>query len=210
MKDWKIIVLAVVVAGLAAYAGFQLSAVRPMSGTDPGIDPAYREVTATNPAEVRIKDLEGREHSLSEWAGKILVVNFWATWCPPCVIEIPAFVELQTTLGARGLQFVGIALDDPVAAATFATARGINYPVLAGEDDVAQLMQRLGNHIGALPFTVVFDRSGAVVHTQQGEWAIDDARHVLEPLLDPPAPARQVARSESAAPHQPGISANGP
>lgn len=181
LRDWKILLAALLVAGLAAYAGFRVSSARAPSG-----------VTAHD--EIRIQDLEGREHSLSEWTGKLLVVNFWATWCPPCVVEIPAFVRLQAELGPRGLQFVGIALDDPAAAAKFATDRAMNYPVLAGEDNVAQLMRGLGNSIGALPYTVVFDRAGGIVHTQQGEWPLDAARRVLEPLLEVPPAARQVAR----------------
>ena len=195
MKEWKILLLALVAASLSAYAGFRISSTRvqatPASDT---ATPVPLEMIAVAMDEIRIKDLEGREHSLSEWAGKILVVNFWATWCPPCVVEIPAFIKLQAEFGARGLQFVGIALDDPVAAGKFATERAINYPILAGDEEVARLMEGLGNTIGALPYTVVFDRQGQIVHTHQGEWTRADARRQLEPLLDPLPPNQQVAR----------------
>jgi thiol-disulfide isomerase/thioredoxin len=195
MKDWKILLLGCVVASLSAYAGFRLSSTgAPAGAAADTSDPAQLPVTTSSKNEIRIEDLAGREHSLSEWTGKILVVNFWATWCPPCVVEIPAFVQLQSELGARGLQFVGIALDDPVAAGKFATSRAMNYPVLAGDDNVARLMQSLGNTISALPYTVVFDRAGRIVHTQQGEWQMEDARGVIEPLLEPVSSNRQVAR----------------
>ncbi len=195
MKEWKILLLALVAASLSAYAGFRISSTRVQaSPARDTTDPVPLEMTAVARDEVRIKDLEGREHSLSEWAGKILVVNFWATWCPPCVVEIPAFMELQRDLGARGLQFVGIALDDRVAAAKFTTERAINYPILAGDEEVARLMQGLGNAIGALPFTVVFDRAGHIVHTQQGEWELTEARRILEPLVDPLPDNQQVTR----------------
>ena len=121
------------------------------------------------------------------------MVNFWATWCPPCVTEIPGFVELQTKYGSRGLQFVGIALDEVIATAKFSRDRGINYPVLVGEDNVAQLMRGYGNAIGALPFTVVFNRAGKIVHIHQGEWSSVDALAVIQPLL---APAPQPATRE--------------
>ncbi len=195
LKDWKILVVALVAATLSAYAGFKVSSARaPLRADLESTMPAPRALLSVAKEEARIKDLEGREHSLSEWGGKILVVNFWATWCPPCVVEIPAFIKLQADFGARGLQFVGIALDDPKAAAKFATERAINYPILVGDDDVARLMESLGNTIGALPYTVVFDRQGQIVHTHQGEWAPADARQLLEPLLDPQPGNQQVAR----------------
>jgi thiol-disulfide isomerase/thioredoxin len=195
MKDWKILCIALVAATLSAYLGFTVSSARaPLQANSEATTPVPRALTPVVNEEARIKDLEGREHSLSEWAGKILVVNFWATWCPPCVVEIPAFIKLQTDFEARGLQFVGIALDDPQAAAKFATERAINYPILVGDDNVARLMEGLGNTIGALPYTVVFDRQGQVVHTHQGEWTPAAARQLLEPLLDPPPGNQTVAR----------------
>ncbi len=185
MKHWKVVVLVLIVGGAAAFAGFRLSRdTRPAPRAVAG---STLPVSGEASPEIRIKDLEGREHSLTEWRGKILVVNFWATWCPPCVIEIPGFVQLQSELQSQGLQFVGIALDDSAAAGQFAHARGINYPILAGSDNVMHLMEGLGNGIGALPFTVVFDREGHPVHTQQGEWAVRDVRRTLAPLLDPGA-----------------------
>ncbi|MCB1749015.1 MAG: TlpA family protein disulfide reductase [Gammaproteobacteria bacterium] len=126
---------------------------------------------------------DGSAHRLDEWAGKLLVVNFWATWCPPCLREIPAFVELQDRHGAAGLQFVGIALDQAEPVADFVADKAINYPVLVGNEDVARFMQELGNQIGGLPYTVVFDRDGEVVLTHQGEWDADAARTALEGLL---------------------------
>ncbi len=195
MKDWKILFVALVAATLSAYAGFKVSSVRaPLKADSEATMAAPPTLIAVAKEDARIKDLAGREHSLSEWAGKILVVNFWATWCPPCVVEIPVFIKLQAEFGARGLQFVGIALDDPVAAGKFATERAINYPILAGDEEVARLMEGLGNTIGALPYTVVFDRQGQIVHTHQGEWTPADAHRLLEPLLDPRPANRQVAR----------------
>jgi thiol-disulfide isomerase/thioredoxin len=127
---------------------------------------------------------DGTSHRLDEWAGKVLVVNFWATWCPPCLREIPAFVALQARHGEAGLQFVGIALDQAEPVAAFAADKGVNYPVLVGDENVARFMQALGNEIGGLPYTVVFDRTGEVVLTHQGEWAAEEAAASLEGLLE--------------------------
>lgn len=148
-------------------------------------DPVSKAPTAAaDPLTAAFPDLHGQRHTLGEWRGKVLVVNFWATWCPPCLKEIPAFVELQRQHGAAGLQFVGVALDAREEVASFVAKREINYPILFGEEDVARYMQEQGNKIGALPFTLVFDRSGALRHAQQGEWAAADAARKLTELLD--------------------------
>jgi len=110
-------------------------------------------------------------------------VNFWATWCPPCVKELPAFVRLQRKYGPQGLQFVGIALDGREEVANFVAEHGIDFPVLVGEEDVARYMQRLGNTIGALPYTVVVAPDGTIHHTQQGEWPEADAARVIAAAL---------------------------
>jgi thiol-disulfide isomerase/thioredoxin len=127
----------------------------------------------------------GRE-ALSAWAGKIIVLNFWATWCPPCLREIPAFVELQTAMGPDGVQFVGIALDQAEPVQAFVTDKGVNYPVLIGDQDVARFMVTLGNTIGALPYTVVLGRNGEVVTSHQGEWDAEAAGAILRKLVETP------------------------
>ena len=73
-------------------------------------------------------DVEGREQALGQWQGKVLVVNFWATWCAPCREEMPEFVRAQAELGGKGLQFVGIAVDQADKVRQFAQEIGINYP----------------------------------------------------------------------------------
>src|SRR5512137_44966 len=78
---------------------------------------------------VALPDAKGREQSIGQWKGKVLVVNFWATWCVPCREEMPEFVKAQQELGPRGLQFVGIAIDEVAKAEAFAAELGLNYPV---------------------------------------------------------------------------------
>jgi thiol-disulfide isomerase/thioredoxin len=165
------IVLAAVVAVAAAGAGFGANWWRVSERPDAD---AAGALLAT-----RLPDLEGREQALSQWQGKVVVVNFWATWCAPCREEIPMFVRFQDRYRSRGLQFVGIAIDrrDPVA--RFAQEYQVNYPLLMGHIDTLELSRKIGNRAGGLPFTLVFDRRGRLAGTALGE--LKEAR--LEALL---------------------------
>ncbi|HZM46305.1 MAG TPA: TlpA disulfide reductase family protein [Burkholderiales bacterium] len=115
-----------------------------------------------------LKDLEGGSKAIESWRGKVLVINFWATWCVPCRKEIPEFVKMQESHGVRGLQFVGIAFDQPQPVGDFARELGINYPLLMGGLDTMALMRESGNKAGVLPFTLVLDRKGKVARTHRG------------------------------------------
>jgi thiol-disulfide isomerase/thioredoxin len=77
-----------------------------------------------------LPDVEGNAQALRQWQGKVVVLNFWAPWCPPCRQEIPGFIRLQQRLGAQGLQFVGVALDAPAKVRAFVAETGVNYPIL--------------------------------------------------------------------------------
>lgn len=115
-----------------------------------------------------LPDLAGHDQPLAQWRGKVLVVNFWATWCAPCRDEMPHFVSVQTRDGVKGVQFVGIAVDDPDKVRTFAQEVKLNYPALIGGYGAIELSKTLGNELAALPFTIVVDRQGRVAHTQLG------------------------------------------
>ncbi len=128
-------------------------------------------------------DLKGKPRKSNEWGGKVMVLNFWASWCPPCREEIPAFVGLQQEFASKGLQFVGIAIDDPAEVAKFSAEQNINYPVLLGDTDAIELSKRLGNRFQGLPFSVIFNRQGQVVHVQAGELKPEAIREHALPLL---------------------------
>lgn len=157
----------------------------PVSNVSTPAAPAPADVVALGarrPA-FRLVDLEGRMRDVAEWDGKLLIVNFWATWCPPCRKEIPAFIELQAEYAERGVQFVGIAIDDGEAVADYAGARGINYPVLLGQADAIELSRRFGNGHGGLPFTVFVGRNGLLLYRKPGELSRDAAETLIRAHL---------------------------
>lgn len=136
--------------------------------------------------EAAFPDLDGRPHLLGEWKGKILIVNFWASWCPPCVEEMPEFAKLQQEFGPKGVQFVGILVDDePDAARAFLKAAPVNYPILDGNVGGRAWASKLGDHVEALPFSVVFNLGGELIHTEIGRFSRDEVLAQIMPLLKP-------------------------
>jgi len=115
-----------------------------------------------------LPDSHGQEQALSQWQGEVLVLNFWATWCPPCREEIPDFMALHTQYQSRKVAFVGIAIDNAGAVAAFLRETNIPYPILIGEGEAQALAQTLGDASGALPYTIVIDHAGRIVLSHLG------------------------------------------
>lgn len=130
-----------------------------------------------------LPDTHGTSQSLGQWRGKVLVVNYWATWCGPCREEMPEFVRAQRELGPKGLQIVGIAVDQPDKVAQFAKELDLNYPALISTYEAVDIGKPLGNRLAALPFTVVLDREGRVAHTQLGPLKPAQFRAIVGALL---------------------------
>jgi thiol-disulfide isomerase/thioredoxin len=175
MKRPGRIALFLVAAVSALAAGYGLhtwnSATAPVSGG------AEQLMAATLP------DMEGNFQALAQWRGKVIVVNFWATWCPPCLKEIPEFVRMQEKLGPHGLQFVGIAIDNRDKVREFAAKFRINYPILIGEMEGIELVRRVGNDRGGLPFTVIVDRKGRLIGTELGGLNEQKLTAIVAPAL---------------------------
>jgi thiol-disulfide isomerase/thioredoxin len=136
------------------------------------------------PQGVQLKGLDGQVHPLDEWHGKLLVLNFWATWCTPCLHEIPTLVKLQKQYAARGLQIVGPAVDDPDAVRSMLTPLGINYPVLTSSPDaMIDLMEKLGNGPGGLPFSLIVGADGLIIDRHLGEFSAAELNQLIEKNL---------------------------
>ncbi|HIE01853.1 MAG TPA: TlpA family protein disulfide reductase [Thiotrichaceae bacterium] len=116
-----------------------------------------------------LPDITGKKRSHVEWDGKIVVINFWATWCRSCLKEMPILIRLQNEYAKQGVQFIGIAVRDELdSVKRVATVLGINYPILFNQQGLA-LSKAFGNTIEAIPFTVVVDRQGYIVSRFAGE-----------------------------------------
>jgi len=142
-------------AGAAGVATGARPAVLPA-----GFKPAEPAVAALFAA--RFDDLDQHPRSLAEFAGRTVVVNFWATWCTPCVGEMPGLQALSTDLAPAGVTIVGIAIDSPQAVRDFRAKLSISYPILLGAADGTEHARALGDRSGGLPYTVVIGPDGAV------------------------------------------------
>lgn len=134
--------------------------------------------------DIRLTDTTGREIASNSWAGKVVMLNFWATWCPPCLREMPMLEQLQQGFDTGQLQVVGIAIDDADSVRRFLDENSINYQILFGDASSVELSKRLGNRTSGLPFTVVFDRVGRLVFSHTGEITSAEIRAHVLPLLD--------------------------
>lgn len=139
--------------------------------------------TATPAPEISFNDLEGKPVSLAQFKGKLLLVNFWATWCAPCLKEMPLLINAQKQYGARGLQIIGPAMDEAKDVKALATKLGVNYPVMADFASADAAMSTLGNKQGALPFSVLIDAKGMIVKTVLGGLHEDDLNALIQAHL---------------------------
>jgi thiol-disulfide isomerase/thioredoxin len=132
-----------------------------------------------------LPDLDGTPRSVSEWDGKLLVINFWASWCEPCLREMPAFTQLQQHYRDQGVQFIGVALDDvrDVNAFLSGLEPRINYPILLGNGNTFETPMAYGNQYGILPHTVIVDKTGKIAYSHFGSLTYEQGRLLLMGML---------------------------
>lgn len=121
-------------------------------------------------------DARGTPQKLSQWENKPLIVNFWATWCAPCVQEMPELSALQTELAPKDIQLIGIGIDSAANIADFSSKYKISYPLYVAGIDGTDLSRAFGNQAGGLPFTVLIGRDGQVKKTYLGRLKMQDLR----------------------------------
>ena len=182
MAQFKQILIYAGIALLAVTAGLLLRG-QLTSGSSSSISESVSSKGSEAILAAVLPDLQGTSQRISQWRGQVLVVNFWASWCEPCRKEIPEFIAVQNQFRDQGLVFVGIAVDQPQKAAAFSKDIGINYPVLTGGMEAMSLAEAAGNRQGALPFTVIIDRSGKIISTHLGLLSRSKLEATIKPLL---------------------------
>jgi len=131
-----------------------------------------------------LNDLQGKQHTLAEWRGRVIILNFWATWCAPCQIEIPHLIKYQAEYADKGLQIVSIGLDEARKLSNYVRTAGINYPVLhADPQRHTGVLQDWGDSVGVLPYTVVINKKDQIVYDQAGIFSDEAFTMFVKPLL---------------------------
>jgi thiol-disulfide isomerase/thioredoxin len=208
----------VAVAAIAAAAGVLVYrfAVLPPAAMDTATTPVAQPPAAEEPAaaadpipetlpDFTLGDLAGKPTSIRSWPGKSMIVNFWATWCGPCRREIPLLRELQKQHGPEGFQIVGVAVDIREDVVKYAQEIGIDYPILIGEQDGLDAVNKFGQGSIGFPFTVFTDNQGRIVLFHLGEIRKEQADVLFGAVRDvnsgklTPAAARVVAAKQLAA-----------
>jgi len=133
-----------------------------------------------------LEDQEGEKRGLYDWHGKVILLNFWATWCRPCQVEIPDLIGYQREYGSQGLQVVSVGIDELRKLRNFARTVRINYPVLVADPRGGHaLLKRWGDPNGVLPFTVVIAPDGHLTFMRVGMFDDEAFESYVLPLLSP-------------------------
>ena len=147
-----------------------------------GPAPAQIATTALPAPAWKLKDLDGHEVSSDQFKGKVVVVDFWATWCGPCVEEIPGYIALQKKYGPRGLVMVGVSLDrkGPAHVKQFAVANGMNYTLVMGDEAVVEAF----GSFQAIPTTFLISREGRILNQKTGAAPAEEYEKLVKWALD--------------------------
>jgi peroxiredoxin len=164
--------VAAAVASIALATGLSL-AVRHYSTTGAGMSAEAFFARTFN-------DLDGQPVEMARWKDRIVVVNFWATWCPPCVEEMPDLQRAHDEYADRGVTVVGLGIDSPAALQRFRDQHGLSLPLFAAGAAGSELGRTLGNPSGALPYTILVDRNGRIVRSHLGQIQPAELRRWLD------------------------------
>lgn len=197
MKTRTVLLIALLAAGLGAIAGLLVSGPGPLWRSALGQKVLQGAIEADAPAPpagvtvarvgdtmptLRLSDLEGRMVEVPEtWRGRPLLINVWASWCGPCIEEMPELQRFDARQGREGVQVVGIALDDPEAVRAFLRKVPVDYPILVDAPSPADAGVRLGNVKGVLPYSVLIGRDGRVLRRRIGPFVPGELDAFVEP-----------------------------
>jgi thiol-disulfide isomerase/thioredoxin len=163
--------IAIVFAATGVYFGnSHVQAATPQNG-------AVQSLFATS-----LPDLQNKDQALGQWKGKVLLVNFWATWCHPCVQEMPELSDLQAKGKIKNLQVIGIGIDSASNIQEFNAKYKISYPLYVGGTGGSELLRKMGDPAGGLPFSLLIGPDGEVKKTYLGGLKIDQVKRDIAAL----------------------------
>lgn len=182
MKRRRLLIVGLLTLILGAIAGI-VTARREQAGSTLRATATTHEQAVAQFFASNLPDVDGRSRPFSAWQGQTLVINFWATWCPPCRDEMPAFSRLHDLYAARGVQFVGIALDAADHVRAYARQYPVSYPLLIGGATGVDLARQFGNdHLG-LPYTVLITRQREAHVLRAGSLSESELNLILQETL---------------------------
>ena len=203
-RNLPLIVLLLVAAGAAGFGVYQWLA--PTTGPVPANGTPLAQASVApkpmSPEDALSAKFDGLSdsaaHSLNDWHGKVVLVNFWATWCAPCREEIPLLVQLQARYAASGFQVVGIATDETSTkdVKDYLTKMVVNYPMLMGDESVDRMVAGFGGNLIGLPYSLLLDRDGRIIKITAGALDPKDADLMVRTALAPapvPVPSGSTA-----------------
>lgn len=187
MKTSAVVVAVAGVLTVGGYVAYRAMLVEPDAAarSEPAVADAMAGVEpAQTLPEFTLANLSGEQQSIRSWPDQALIINFWATWCAPCLREIPLLKDFQDTQRANAVTVVGIAVDRLQPVAAFAEDLAFNYPVLVGQADGMDAAASFGVEVFALPFTVFTDRNANILGVHTGELHTEDLENFAAVLED--------------------------
>ena len=181
MKNSKLFVAVLMAAMIALAAGVSVEMLA-QEAQKP--ESALTQDVISQLFTARLNDANGKVQDFAQWKNKTLVINFWATWCPPCREEMPELSQLQTKYAGKDVQFVGIALDTSANILNYTKQHPVSYPLIVADADGAELTRLMGNSRLALPYTVVIDSEGKPQLTYLGRVTEQDLDNLLHKITN--------------------------
>lgn len=197
-KEMLIVLCMMIAAGFAGFATYKyiiasqsevnIINLEPSATTDVNTVTSntgqQTEAQAVDLASMVVKDIDAKPVGLDQWSGKVLAINFWATWCPPCRKEIPVLIETQKEFADKNVQFLGIAMDDNKAVKSYMQTTDFNYPILISDlNETIRIGQAVNYNFIALPFTVFISADGMQSKAHTGELNKEQIEEILNSFL---------------------------
>ena len=176
IRDRSIVISALIGAFTSYYTHYHY--------TVPTSEEPNSTLLGTKRPDFSLFDYKDKQVSISEFDGKVVMINFWASWCPPCRREIPVFSEVREFYKENGFEVIGVAIDEKKEAEEFLNSMPhVQYPQLIGYNDATVVAKSLGNTRGGLPYSVILDRNGIIQFTKAGEIKKEELIDLIEPLF---------------------------